>query len=59
MNPFKFSKDSYNPKTLLEAIKLEKLEIQLAKSRTAKITPKTLQIKWKGNRFEPAIIGKV
>ena len=43
---------------------MEKLE--LAKSRTArilnlrclanKVTPKTLQIKWKGNKFEQAII---
>ena len=57
MNPFTFVKDSYNHETLLEARKLEKLEIQLAKSRTAKnynlrclankVTPKTLQIKWK------------
>ena len=68
MNPFTFVKDSYNHKTLLEARKLEKLEIQLAKSRTArifnlrclanKVTPKTLQIKWKGNNFEQAIIKK-
>ena len=53
-------------KLLLKARKLEKLEIQLAKSRTArifnlrciakKVTPKTLQIKWKGNKFEQAII---
>ena len=66
MNPFTFIKDSYNHETLQEARKLEKLEIQLAKSRTAKIfnlrclvnkvTPKTLQIKWKGNNFEQAII---
>ena len=68
MNPFTFIKDSYNHETLLEARKLEKLEIQLAKSRTArifnlrclanKVTPKTLQIKWKGNKFEQAIIKK-
>ena len=68
MNPFTFIKDSYNHETLLEARKLEKLEIQLAKSRTArifnlrclanKVTPKTLQIKWKGNTFEQAIIKK-
>ena len=68
MNPFTFNKDSYNHETLLEARKLEKLEIQLAKSRTArifnlrclanKVTPKTLQIKWKGNKFEQAIIKK-
>ena len=61
-------KDAYNHETLLEARKLEKLEIQLAKSRTAKIfnlrclankvTPKPLQIKWKGNKFEQAIINK-
>ena len=48
--------------------KIEKLEIQLAKSRTAwifnlrclanKVTPKTLQIKWKGNMFEQAILKK-
>ena len=37
MNPFTFIKDSYNHETLLEARKLEKLEIQLAKSRTARI----------------------
>ena len=68
MNPFTFIKDSYNHETRLEARKLEKLEIQLAKSRTArifnlrclanKVTPKTLQIKWKGNKFEQAIIKK-
>ena len=68
MNPFTFIKDSYNHETLLEARKLEKLEIQLAKSRTArifnlrclanKVTPKTLQVKWKGNKFEQAIIKK-
>ena len=68
MNPFTFFKDSYNHETPLEARKLEKLEIQLAKSRTArifnlrcltnKVTPKTLQIKWKGNKFEQAIIKK-
>ena len=68
MNPFTFIKDSHNHETLLEARKLEKLEIQLAKSRTArivilrclpnKVTPKTLQIKWKGNNFEQAIIKK-
>ena len=66
MNPFTFIKDSYNHETLLEARKLEKLEIQLAKSRTArffnlrclanKVTPKTLQIKWKDSTFEQAII---
>ena len=47
---------------------MEKLEIQLAKSRTTrifnlrclenKVTPKTFQIKWKGNKFEQAIIKK-
>ena len=68
MNPFTFIKDSYNHETLLEARKLEKLEIQLAKSRTARIfnlrclannvTPKTMQIKWKGNKFEQAMIKK-
>ena len=69
MNHFTFIKDSYNHETLLlEARKLEKLEIQLAKSRTArifnlrclanKVTPKTLQIKWKGNKFGQAIIKK-
>ena len=66
MNPLTFIKD--NHETLLEAGKLEKLEIQLAKSRTAricnlrclanKVTAKTLQIKWKGNKFEQAIIKK-
>ena len=66
MNPFTFIKDSYNHETLLEARKLEKLEIQLAKSRTArifnlrclanKVTPKTLQINWKGNKVEQTII---
>ena len=68
MNPFTFIKDSYNHETLLEARKLEELEIQLVKSRTArifklrclanKVTPKTLQIKWKGNKFEQVIIKK-
>ena len=68
MIPFTFIKDSYNCKTLLEAWKLEKLEIHLAKSRTArifnlwcltnKVAPKTLQIKSKGNKFEQAIIKK-
>ena len=68
MNHFTFIKDSYNHEAILEARKLEKLEIQLAKSRTArifnlkclanKVTPKTLQIKWKGNKFEQAIIKK-
>ena len=68
MNPFTFIKDSYSRETLLEARKLEKLEIQIAKSRTAsffnlrclanKVAPKTLQIKWKGNKFEQAIIKK-
>ena len=53
MNPFTFIKDSYNHETLLEARKLEKSEIQLAKSRTAiifnlrclanKVTPKTCE----------------
>ena len=37
MNPFTFIKDSYIHETLLETRKLEKLEIQLAKSRTARI----------------------
>ena len=68
MNPFTFIKDSYNQETLLKARELGKLEIQLAKSRTArifnlrclanKVTPKTLQIKLKGNKFEQAIIKK-
>ena len=68
MNPFTFIKDAYNHETLLEARKLEKIDIQLAKSRTArifnlrclanKVTPKTLQIKWKGNNFEQVIIKK-
>ena len=68
MDPFIFIKDSYNHETLLEARKLEKLEIQLSKSRTArifnlrclanKVTPKSIQIKWKGNKFEQAIIKK-
>ena len=68
MNPFTFIKDSYKHDTLLEARKLEKLEIKLAKSRTVrmfnlrclvnKVTPKTLQIKWKGNKFEQVIINK-
>ena len=66
MKPFTFIKDSYNHETLLEARKLEKLEIQLAKSKTTrifnlrclanKVTPNTLQIKWKDNKFEQAII---
>ena len=68
MNPFTLIKDSYKHETLQEARKLEKLEILLAKSGTArifnlrclanKVTPKTLQIKWKGNKFELAIIKK-
>ena len=68
MNPFMFIKDSYNHETLLEVGKLENLEIQLAKSRTArifnlrctanKVTPTTLQIKWEENNFEQAIIKK-
>ena len=68
MDPFTLIKDSYNHEILLEAGKLEKLKIQLAKSRTArifnlrclanKVTPKTLQIKWKGNKFEQTIIKK-
>ena len=68
MNPFTFIKDSCNHETLLEVRKLDKLQIQLAKSRTArifnlrclanKVTPKTWQIKWKGNNFEQAIIMK-
>ena len=32
INPFTFIKDSYNHETLLEARKLEMLEIQLVKS---------------------------
>ena len=36
MNPFTFIKDSYDHEALLEARKLEKLEIQLAKSRTVR-----------------------
>ena len=35
MNPFTFIKDSDNHETLMEVRTLEKLEIQLAKSRTA------------------------
>ena len=68
MNPFTFINDTYNHKTLLEERKLEKVEVQLVKSRTArifnlrclayKVTPKTLQIKWKGNNFEQATIRK-
>ena len=68
MNTFTIIKDSCNHETLLEARKLEKLEIQIAKSRTArifnlrclanKLTLKILQIKWKGNKFEQAIIKK-
>ena len=68
MNPFTFIKDSYNHEAPLEARKLKKLDIQLAKSRIArmfnlrclanKVTPKTLQIKWKGKKFEQAIIKK-
>ena len=37
MNPFTFIIDSYNHETLLEVGKLEKLEIQLVKSRAARI----------------------
>ena len=54
MNPFTFIKGLYNHEALLEARKLEKLEINLGKSRTGrifiiiflagKVTPKTLQI---------------
>ena len=68
INPFTFIKVSYNLETLLEARKLEKLEMQLAKFGTAgifnlrclanKVTPKTLQVKWKGNKFEQYIIKK-
>ena len=68
INPFTFIKDSCNHETLMEARKLEKLEIQLAKSRTArifilrclanKVIPKTLKIKWKGSKCEQAIIKK-
>ena len=68
MNPFTFIKDSYNCEIALEARKLEKLEIQHAKSRTArifnlrclsnKVIPKTLEIKWKGSKFQEAIIKK-
>ena len=36
-DPFTFIKNSYNHETLLDGRKLEKLEIQLAKSRTARI----------------------
>ena len=68
MNPFAIIKDSYNHETLLEARKLEKLQVQLANFRTArifnlrcmanKVTSQTFQIKWKGNKFEQAIIKK-
>ena len=68
MNPFTFIKYSYNHKTVLETRKLDKSEMQFAKSRTARIftlrclannvTSKPLQIKWKGNKFEQAIIKK-
>ena len=68
MNPFTFIKDSYSHETLLEARNLEKLGIQLAKYRTErifnlrclthKVTPKTLQIKWKSNMLEQAMIQK-
>ena len=37
MNPFTFINNFYNHETLLEGRKLEKLEIQLAKSITARI----------------------
>ena len=50
MNPSTFIKNFYNHETLLEAKKLEKLEIQVSKNRTArsfdliclanKVTPK-------------------
>ena len=62
------SKDSYNYETLLDARKLEKLEMQHAKSRIVrifnlgclanKVTLKTLQIKWNSKMFEQAIIIK-
>ena len=58
----------YNHVALLETRKWEKLETKLAKYRTARVfnlrcltnkeTTKTLQIKWKGNNFEQAIIKK-
>ena len=38
MNPFTFMKYSYIQETLLEVKKSEKLNIQLAKSRTARIS---------------------
>ena len=66
VTPFTFIKDSYNHETLMEARNWKKLETQLAKSGTAgifnlrcpanKVTPKTFHIKWKGNKFEQAII---
>ena len=68
MNPFTFIKDSWVHKTLLEARKLENLEIQLSKSRTARIfnltclpnkeAPKMLQIYLKGNNLDQAITRK-
>ena len=67
MNPFTFVKNSYNHETLLEARKLEKLEIQVVKYRTArifnlrclanKVTPKPCK-KWNENNFEQGIIKK-
>ena len=69
MNPFRYIRNSYYHETLVEARKLEKLEIQLAKSRTARIsTSDAQQIKLhqkpcKSNEnekknFEQAIIQK-
>ena len=68
MNPFTSIKDSCKHETT-GSKKIGEVRIKLAKSRTAricnlrclanKVTPKTLQIKWKGNKFKQAIIKKV
>ena len=69
MSLFTFIKDSGNHKNLLEArnwrhykYNLQTLKLQEFFNLTClanKVTSKTLQIKWKGNNFEQAIIRKV
>ena len=60
MDPSMFTKDSYNNKTVLAARTLEKLTARIFNLRCLanKVIPKTLQIKWKGNKFEQAIMKK-
>ena len=52
MSQFTFIKDSYNHKPLLEARKLEKLEIQLAKSRKSRI----FKLRWLANKVTPTTL---